>query len=902
MASRRSKRGPGQTTTISSSSAAPDAPPVMEDNMSPYGMPDHYMHMQELTPSLRDVTSYYAQGQANPQQYMAPPASRDQPPSNNTMAGTHIHVIDKEFQKQFRGRMTGQTNAKIHWMENKKSQVMGICWTMACLGLTLAFYNYRWAGLIAGSVNTIVCGLAVVVTYSQKREWHQHPNPIVHMRSCLSIFLAICLLLNVYVDYDPNPLHNGDFNSTKACKNLAGLTEFFFFSSEAWGLVMAIDLLSSLNDPFKSYKRSMKFYHAFVWIASLVMGVVTFAAKYDGLDAGGFFQVDGRAVNTSAPAKQLIGFCLASSRNLDEPNTNKSATVGKDEDVGAKFFRIQTWPWILLYGFVIFVLIVSLVVLLIAWRRLYSGGVPKTYNLRLRVLNYISLFTGALVFYWLFLLFLYMSTYFVTNSATHQDDLAPMVLKQFFMFLIASKGYLEYIIWFAVNNVQKTRGKGRNHDVDVDLSPQVNLALRSEILYYTTSGIKQSVHEVGNGSNTSEMFLLNDGSSDDKHNRAIKFWSYAPTTFRAIRETFGIGDHEYTSLFSATTKERFSEGRSGAFMFYTSDESFIVKTMSREECDLLRRMAPKYATYLMSHPHSLLTKFYGCHAVLLYGKMYYFVVMGNLFANTQVIHHRYDIKGSWEDRNATMPKVGGKVTCRYCNARYTFGSTKSQECGDGLNYHEPNIVLKDNDLMTKVRIDPRSAEQLYDQICFDSDFLYDQGIMDYSLLMGVQSCEYYVEPGIVGGAHGNGIQSASAFATQMATSVNGPALYQFGIIDFLQQWTFEKKFERYYKRYVKRKDPDGISAMPPKQYKLRFQQKMSQVFAISKGLSNPFAGQQPIWLDVLDQGVASSTRNNGVYRENATTFNQYVDEANLRHTTAMVLSDNERDTRHVIPK
>lgn len=26
-----------------------------------------------------------------------------------------------------------------------------------------------------------------------------------------------------------------------------------------------------------------------------------------------------------------------------------------------------------------------------------------------------------------------------------------------------------------------------------------------------------------------------------------------------------------------------------------------------------------------------------------------------------------------------------------------------QECGDGMNFHEPNIVLKDNDLMTKVR-------------------------------------------------------------------------------------------------------------------------------------------------------------------------------------------------------
>ncbi|RHY35203.1 hypothetical protein DYB32_000340, partial [Aphanomyces invadans] len=388
--------------------------------------------------------------------------------------------------------------------------------------------------------------------------------------------------------------------------------------------------------------------------------------------------------------------------------------------------------------------------------------------------------------------------------------------------------------------------------------PQVNLALRSEILFYTTSGIKQSVQEAATGHSSSEMFLLTDGHDDS--GKTIKFWSYAPTVFRTIRENYGISDDAYIRLFSATTKERFSEGRSGAFMFYSADESIIVKTMSKEECELLRRMAPKYASYLVSHPQSLMTKFYGCHAVLLYGKMYYFVVMGNIFANTQVIHHRYDIKGSWEDRNARLPKVGNKVTCRYCNARYTFGSTKSQECGDGLNFHEPNIVLKDNDLLTKVRIDPQASNQLYDQLCFDSDFLYEQGIMDYSLLMGVQSCEYYVEPGIVG--FNPNMHPGSSFATQTAISVNGPALYQFGIIDFLQQWTLEKKLERFWKQHIKRKDPDGISAIPPKQYKLRFQQKMSQVFAISKAMANnPFIGQPPILLDVFDQGL-SSTRNN----------------------------------------
>lgn len=54
------------------------------------------------------------------------------------------------------------------------------------------------------------------------------------------------------------------------------------------------------------------------------------------------------------------------------------------------------------------------------------------------------------------------------------------------------------------------------------------------------------------------------------------------------------------------------------------------------------------------------------------------------------------------------------------------------------------------------------------------------GIMDYSLLMGVQSSEYYVDTGDQG--------KQDTLFTQAATSVSGPSLYHFGIIDILQQW------------------------------------------------------------------------------------------------------------------
>ena len=67
----------------------------------------------------------------------------------------------------------------------------------------------------------------------------------------------------------------------------------------------------------------------------------------------------------------------------------------------------------------------------------------------------------------------------------------------------------------------------------------------------------------------------------------------------------------------------------------------------------------------------------------------------------------------------------------------------------------------------------------------------------------------------------------STFAAQ---TVTGPAIYHFGIIDFLQNWTFQKRIERAFKIYFLRKDPDGLSVMHPTDYKLRFQGKVDEIF------------------------------------------------------------------------
>ncbi|KAF0723323.1 hypothetical protein AaE_009885, partial [Aphanomyces astaci] len=148
-------------------------------------------------------------------------------------------------------------------------------------------------------------------------------------------------------------------------------------------------------------------------------------------------------------------------------------------------------------------------------------------------------------------------------------------------------------------------------------------------------------------------------------------------------------------------------------MFFSEDQQLIVKSMSEGEASFLQSIASDYAAFLITHPESLLTRFFGCHSVHLYGTTFYFVVMSNLFSDhTKIIHRRYDIKGSWVNRSAKQPTKGKKVTCRHCNGKYVFGSVEGNVCPLRVGTHEPNVILKDNDLTQKVRLDAAVAEDL----------------------------------------------------------------------------------------------------------------------------------------------------------------------------------------------
>ncbi|KAJ0402539.1 hypothetical protein P43SY_000802 [Pythium insidiosum] len=695
----------------------------------------------------------------------------------------------------------------IHWGNNLKLQtLMGALFVGgAATTVALADNDAKASvGLLCGSLLTIVSCSAVLYTFLTRAAWKKHPNPLIFFRSLCDLGLVFVLVSTEL--YKCSKGNCDQQLSGTSCHATAGLTQLFLWGSESWFFVMAIDMYLSLKSPFTDYKRNVKRYHSFVWFTALLTAILLVAVP-------GF----------SGPSE--FGYCWTASRSK----------VGKDpEDLEESKSNL----WKLNFHYVI-----------------------------------------AIIIYWGLTLMIYVP-YLIQGRDPSR------VLVQLMNFMITCKGYFDFVVWFQMNEfndtVVKATGK-KAVDVDVDLSPQMNLALRCEVLYYTTTGIIQAVKDTQHlppGATQQELFLQPQGTEENTRSPGVDdfmirnrpktalgkgtlFIDYCPHTFQTIREHFGIDTSQYIQSLSRTTKERLSEGASGAFMFFSHDQQLIVKSMSDEESAFLRSIAAEYASYLLTNPDSLLTRFYGCHAIRLYGNTFNFVVMANLFSTDKVIHRRYDIKGSWVNRSAKHPSKGKRVTCRHCNAKFVFGSTESENCPMRVGRHEANVVLKDNDLTAKVRLDPKVAEELYEQLVKDANFLSRLGIMDYSLLLGVHNQEYTVnpdetysqdnymprtsratkpsnrEPGMRcvspsrnPESNGGGLPRLGT-GTRRANTVVGPSIYYFGLIDILQQWTMDKKLERFAKTKILGKDPDGLSAIPPTAYCDRFKRRMAEILSIS---------------------------------------------------------------------
>ena len=160
-------------------------------------------------------------------------------------------------------------------------------------------------------------------------------------------------------------------------------------------------------------------------------------------------------------------------------------------------------------------------------------------------------------------------------------------------------------------------------------------------------------------------------------------------------------------------------GRSGSFFFFSHDNKFIIKTISKGELDTFLRMLPALAEHYKKNEDSLIVKTFGAFTVKTDSTdEVHLVLMENTLQlkNKEGLEYIFDLKGSLVDR-----KVKGKIT--------------------------PSTTLKDSNFLMAVKTSRNFIRLASDEVRrkliaivkSDVDFLAGLGFMDYSLLVGIET-------------------------------------------------------------------------------------------------------------------------------------------------------------------
>jgi len=150
---------------------------------------------------------------------------------------------------------------------------------------------------------------------------------------------------------------------------------------------------------------------------------------------------------------------------------------------------------------------------------------------------------------------------------------------------------------------------------------------------------------------------------------------------------------------------------SGELFFHSTDEVFMVKTISKSEGKLLRRMAPSYKAHVKDEPFSFMCRYAGLLRIEAPGvRSRYVVVMRSVFdPGMKKGLEVFDLKGTLVNRK----------------------KKEGQSCGKDQDWKDQQCIIKV----------PRPIRS---EVCAvharDVAFLLRFGVMDYSMLVGSIAC------------------------------------------------------------------------------------------------------------------------------------------------------------------
>jgi 1-phosphatidylinositol-4-phosphate 5-kinase len=293
-------------------------------------------------------------------------------------------------------------------------------------------------------------------------------------------------------------------------------------------------------------------------------------------------------------------------------------------------------------------------------------------------------------------------------------------------------------------------------------------------------------------------------------NESFEYKEYAPHVFLKLRKHWGISQQAYVE--SLASEELYldfqSNSKSGQFFFFTNDKFFMIKTLTTQEGIWLQECLEAYYRHNLKYPDTMLVKIMGLYRTKVPRKRKrkmrktHFVVMRSTFDTVLPMHKKFDLKGSHVGREASES-----------DKKKLFP------------------VLKDRDLENsgiQLKFGPDKDERL-NQLQVDCELLTSLNLMDYSLLIGIFD-KSRVDPahGFDDGALREILRQDNCLHFTDRLEEHG-VIYFLGIIDFLQHYNTNKKFETIAKSVVN--NSREISSVKPRFYAERLVQFITKFVA-----------------------------------------------------------------------
>ena len=280
----------------------------------------------------------------------------------------------------------------------------------------------------------------------------------------------------------------------------------------------------------------------------------------------------------------------------------------------------------------------------------------------------------------------------------------------------------------------------------------------------------------------------------------VGLFEYAPAVFRKTCAGQHIAQSDLASSFDpqlnlSTMRKHAGNkgGRSDAFIYFTHDKKFIIKTLNHREMETLRRTLRDMTEYYCSREgqYSLLAKFFGVFTLYFQGRSaIHIAIMENIIPPTMTVTAVFDLKGSRVHRQTllspsirSLAQVSSKQVLKDLDFRQVLGTVPLP-----ANYHR----------------------YLHAQLHNDTEELRRLNLMDYSLLVAV--CRV-----------GLGEVHDSRFVHREIKGKDEQFMCYVGVIDYLQKFTVKKKLETSKNAALSPRTPPAFhSCVHPLLYSRRF--------------------------------------------------------------------------------